>query len=572
MTSNQHFAKYIILGAGPGGLQMGYFMAQAGRDYLILEKSGSAGSAFAVKPRHGKLISINKKYNFFEEEEFNWRHDWNSLLSDDATMRFPRYSDELFPDATALYQYLRDFAAHFRLDIRYEVTVEKVWRDADGLFVIETSGGGQYRCQVLLNGLGTAGPRIPEDIEGIEHALGYENHPLDLEFYRNKRVAIIGQGNSAFETADYLSGVAAYVHILAKAPLKFAWDTHFVGDLRAVNNNVLDMYQLKSLHAVLNPRLKRIIRQADGTLLTNHEYDFPHGATPGTLSLSREYDHIIRCTGFSWLNAALFAEDIRPASWYGGKFPSLSPAWESVNVPDLFFVGGAMQGNDRKAASGFIHGFRYNIRTLHRLLEERYEGVAYPADTLDPFDWQAFVDSMYQRFSVTAALFQLFGVLCDTLVISPDLKRATLRQELPFEHARSLDYGAQHVLFLTLKFGFEKFREPAISFMGPSDPTDTHCAGFLHPVIYHLHEGQWSEFHFGDSLLARWDRPHESGGAVMSYHHGFQQWAKERLGLPIDLPEPVAGGAYRAWSAEEIARWETAHAAPAAEYPCHKAM
>ncbi len=572
MTSNQHFSKYIILGAGPGGLQMGYFMAQAGRDYLILEKSPNAGSAFAVKPRHGKLISINKKYNFFEEQEFNWRHDWNSLLSDDESMRFTRYSDELFPDATALYQYLRDFAAHFSLNIAYQVTVTHIARDADGLFVVETSDGQQYRCQVLLNGLGTAGPRIPEDIEGIEHALGYENHPLDVEFYRNKRVAIIGQGNSAFETADYLSSVAAYVHIIAKAPLKFAWDTHFVGDLRAVNNNVLDLYQLKSLHAVLNPRLKKISRLANGTLLTNHEYDFPHGASPGTLSLSREYDVIIRCTGFNWLHTELFAEDIRPASWYRGKFPALSPVWESSNVPDLFFVGGAMQGNDRKAASGFIHGFRYNIRTLHKILEERYEGSAYPAETLTPFDWQSFVDWMYQRFSVSAGLFQLFGVLCDTLVISEDLKSATRRLELPFEHARSLDYGSQHVLFLTLKFGFEKFAEPAISFMGPSDPSDTQCASFLHPVIYHLHQGQWSEFHFGDSLLARWDRPHESGGAVMSYHYAFQQWAQQRLGLTLDLPAPMEGGAYRKWTAQEIAQWQADHAAPTPEYPCHKAM
>lgn len=572
MTSKRHFTKFIILGAGPGGLQMGYFMAQAARDYLILEKCDVAGAAFALKPRHGKLISINKKFNFFEEEEFNWRHDWNSLLSDEPSMRFPRYSDDLFPDAATLQQYLQDFAAYFGLNIAYQVTVTHIAREPDGLFVISTSTGTEYSCQVLLNGLGTAGPRIPDDIEGIELALGYEDHPLDLEFYRNKRVAIIGQGNSAFETADFLAGAAAYVHIFAKAPLKFAWDSHFVGDLRAVNNNVLDMYQLKSLHAVLNPRLQKISRLPDGTLLTKHEYDFAHSATPGTLSLSREYDYIIRCTGFSWLNATLFSEDIRPASWYQGKFPTLSPIWESSNVPDLFFVGGAMQGNDRKAASGFIHGFRYNIRTLHRILEERYEGVAYPADSLAPFEWQAFVDWMYQRFSVTAALFQLFGVLCDTLVLSPDLRHATRRLELPFDYARSLDYGSQHVLFLTLQFGFEKFSESAISFMGPSDPSDTKCASFLHPVIYHLHEGDWSEFHFGDSLLARWDRPHESGGAVMSYHYAFQQWAQARLGLQLDLPALVEGGAFRKWTTAEIAQWQAEHVAPVVDYPCHKAM
>ena len=158
MNSNETFHKYIILGAGPGGLQMGYFMQRAGRDYLILEKSRTAGSAFAHKPRHGNLISINKKHNFFTEEEFNWRHDWNSLLSDDPDMRFTRYSDELFPKAALLHEYLRDFADHFDLGISYGVTVEHISKDTNGHFLVKTRQGQTYRCQVLLNGLGTAGP------------------------------------------------------------------------------------------------------------------------------------------------------------------------------------------------------------------------------------------------------------------------------------------------------------------------------------------------------------------------------------------------------------------------------
>ena len=70
--------KYLIIGAGPAGLQMGFFLKEAGLDYLILEKNESSGSFFAQFPIHRKLISINKKYNFFQEEEFNFRHDWNS--------------------------------------------------------------------------------------------------------------------------------------------------------------------------------------------------------------------------------------------------------------------------------------------------------------------------------------------------------------------------------------------------------------------------------------------------------------------------------------------------------------
>lgn len=95
-----NYHQYCIIGAGPSGklfrscrfscnclllpvgLQMGYFLHTAGRDYLIIEKnnvSGSStqllivciinnlnvffeGSFFLHYPRHRRLISINKRY------------------------------------------------------------------------------------------------------------------------------------------------------------------------------------------------------------------------------------------------------------------------------------------------------------------------------------------------------------------------------------------------------------------------------------------------------------------------------------------------------------------------------
>jgi len=155
-------------------------------------------------------------------------------------------------------------------------------------------------------------------------------------------------------------------------------------------------------------------------------------------------------------------------------------------------------------------------------------------------------------------LFQLYGVLCDALVISKDLNSATLYKELPRKLVEQRDFHDQHVLIMTLEFGFDKFDESdnAISFMGPSDPLDTSCAAFLHPVIRHMHNGETDEFHFGDSLLARWDRPHGKGGAVVSYHYSFQKWIEEKVGFDLNLPEPVSGGAYQEWSAEEIELWK----------------
>lgn len=567
--------KYIIVGAGPGGLQMGYFFEQNDRDYIILEKSAQAGTFFKKYPVHRTMISINKKNNFFKEEEFNWRHDWNSLLSDDPDMRFTRYTDDLWPQADDYFQYLNDFASKFGLDIRHQTEVTRISRPEGKLFRLATAGGEEFTCEVLLLGLGSAEPLIPDQIEGIELTTGYEDQTLDLDAYRNKRVGIIGQGNSAFETADYIAGVAAIVNILAKNPVRFAWDTHYVGDLRAINNNIFDLYQLKAMNAVLSPRVKKIERSPAGTLVTTHEYDYPTSPVPGTLKLTREYDIVIRCCGWRLVPERLFSPEVKPDLWNNGKYPVLTPTWESANVRDLYFIGAAMIGNDKKSASGFIHGYRYNIRVLSRLIEERYEGVPYPSTVIDTFDWDTIEDYLYQRVSVSAALFQLFGTLCDAIVVDSD-GRVTILRELPLAHVNDMNFGDDaHVFTITLEFGFHHYSESSVGFLGPSDPNSPDCAAFLHPVIRYRRGSARDEFHFGDSLLARWDRPHSTGGAVMSYHLDFQRWMCGKVGARVETP-PDNGdnsGAFRRWTQEECAAWtERAALAQKAEPSCHNAL
>jgi cation diffusion facilitator CzcD-associated flavoprotein CzcO len=41
----QQTVDYLVIGAGPAGLQLGYFLDRAGRDYLILEAGGVPGAS-----------------------------------------------------------------------------------------------------------------------------------------------------------------------------------------------------------------------------------------------------------------------------------------------------------------------------------------------------------------------------------------------------------------------------------------------------------------------------------------------------------------------------------------------
>jgi hypothetical protein len=81
-------SKYVVVGAGPGGLQIGHFLQSAGRDYVILEQHDVAASFFVRYPRWRQLISINKPNTGRSDSfDYNSRHDWNSLLSEESHAR-----------------------------------------------------------------------------------------------------------------------------------------------------------------------------------------------------------------------------------------------------------------------------------------------------------------------------------------------------------------------------------------------------------------------------------------------------------------------------------------------------
>ena len=91
-------ADYLVIGAGPAGLQLGYFFEQHGRDYLIIDRGDKPGNFFESMPRHRMLISINKVYTGTDNSEANLRWDWNSLLSDSDDLLFKNYSRRYFPE------------------------------------------------------------------------------------------------------------------------------------------------------------------------------------------------------------------------------------------------------------------------------------------------------------------------------------------------------------------------------------------------------------------------------------------------------------------------------------------
>ncbi|HKE53067.1 MAG TPA: NAD(P)-binding domain-containing protein, partial [Actinomycetes bacterium] len=313
--------EYAVIGAGPAGLQLAYYLQRAGRDYVVLEAGATPGTFFRTFPRHRRMISINKPHTGWHDAEKDLRVDWNSLLSDDPALRFTHYTGRYFPDADDYLRYLGDYARG--LNVRYGHRVSRISRIGTE-FEVRCDNGEVFTADRVVVATGFAAMNVPP-IPGIEATERYWDVPVDPREFTDQRVFIIGKGNSAFETADNLTEHATVIHVAGPRSINFAWRTHFIGHLRAVNNNFLDTYQLKTQNMVLDGDILRIERRPDDYLVT-----FSYARRDKVVQLT--YDRVIACTGFR-MDSSIFDADCRPELTINDRFPALTAEWESVNVP-----------------------------------------------------------------------------------------------------------------------------------------------------------------------------------------------------------------------------------------------
>jgi hypothetical protein len=548
-------ARYVVLGAGPGGLQLAHYLDSAGRDYIVLEQAAQPASFFEHYPRWRQLISINKARTGRDELDFNLRHDWNSLLSEpsharqaqlaaagaassthathvlDAPLRrsgllFSAYTSAYYPEADRLVAYMRDWAAgtagthanassaaadagtdadadaaaadanadaaaaaaatsaasgdaaapaHPQRPLRivYNASVVRVARAPASAphgarFALELAGGERVTCTYLV---------VATGLQDVVPALGvnaaealargwvssYSNASTQLELYRGRSVLLLGRGNAAFEFANSVLEVAAYVHLLGRSGgrVRLASETHYPGDVRSVHSHLLETYLLKSMDAMAEAPLEHLRFGFDAlTNRTTLEDVYnpctrdAHGRAVSRCLFKREYDFVISCPGWRFADA-LFDAEVRPRLHANGKHPAISPRFESANVRGLFFAGTLMHGLDHKKSSGgFIHGFRYLVRALHRILEEQEAdddaaasaaaakaAAAAAADVVDvaassiprllppPARWprtelracglRGLVAAVLRRINLASGTYQMFGGLVDVFVLDP---------------------------------------------------------------------------------------------------------------------------------------------------------
>jgi thioredoxin reductase len=504
--------QYIVIGAGPAGLQMAYFFQKEGVPYLLLERGNEPGAFFTTYPRHRRLISINKLHTGHTDPETQLRWDWNSLLTDDPELAFSEYSQEYFPHADRFVAYLQAFATAMQMNIRYRQDVRRIAK-RDGLFHVSCACGSEYEAERVIVATGMSKPYIPR-IPGIETAETYGDVNIEPSGFRGERVLIIGKGNSAFELADSLIGEAAAIHLASPNPVRLAWQTHYVGDLRAVNNNFLDTYQLKSQNAVLDCVIENIERR-DDSFAVKVRYSHAESEVEQLI-----YDRVVACTGFRF-DASIFDESCAPQLDHNDRLPRQTAEWEAVGTEGLFFAGTITQQRDYQVStSAFIHGFRYNVRALYRMLREKYDGAAWPSKVLEATP-AALTAEIIRRINRTSALWQQFGFLADLIVVDDEQNRAIWYEEMPVDYCRSSAHtglGNRHFL-LTLEYGPQhRERDPFRAGRVPrTEVARAEQSSFLHPVLReYAGDKMESEHHVIEDLAAEWREP-EHVEPLLSY-------------------------------------------------------
>eukprot|EP01052_Picozoa_sp_SAG31_P020924 SAG31_NODE_1594_length_7791_cov_2.912192_3_plen_504_part_00 len=99
------------------------------------------------------------------------------------------------------------------------------------------------------------------------------------------------------------------------------------------------------------------------------------------------------------------------------------------SIPGMYVAGTLGHYRDwRKSSGGFVHGFRYTVRALHRWLEQAHESTAWPS-FLVKTNPEKIAKQILGRLSEASGIYQMFGELGELVVVTP--KGSRYFEEVP---------------------------------------------------------------------------------------------------------------------------------------------
>jgi putative flavoprotein involved in K+ transport len=312
--------EVVVVGGGQAGLAIGYFLAQQGRDFTILEAAAEPAAA--------------------------WRARWDSLrlftpvrYSSLPGLTFPGDTDS-YPTRDDVAAYLTDYARHFELPVELDSRVRSI-RSTDGRYLLELDDRSYEADQVVV----ATGPFQVPFVPAIAERFGPDVVQLHSTGYRTPQdipegvVLVVGGGNTGFQIAEELSACRE-VHLSIgsrQTPLPqrlFGRDLFRYLDATGLIDKTTESRIGRRLEGrdTLIGSSPRALRRRHGVRLHGRAVDAAGHTASFSDGEKLDADAVIWATGFrvdhSWIDAPVFDDDGRVVHRRG-----------VTESPGLYFLG-----------------------------------------------------------------------------------------------------------------------------------------------------------------------------------------------------------------------------------------
>jgi putative flavoprotein involved in K+ transport len=312
--------EVIVVGGGQAGLAIGYFLAQQGRDFTILEAAGEPAAA--------------------------WRARWDSLrlftparYSGLPGLPFPGEPDR-YPTRDDVAAYLTGYVRRFELRVELGSCVRSI-RASEGGYLVELDDRMYEAEQVVV----ATGPFQVPFVPPIAERLDPQVAQLHSSAYRAPRdipagpVLVVGGGNTGFQIAEELSA-SHEVHLSIgsrQTPLPqrilgrdLFWYLDGTGLIRKTTESRIGG-RMAGRDTLIGSR-PRTLRRRHGVQLHPRAVDASARTVTFDDGQTLDPGSVIWATGFrvdhSWIDAPVFGEDGRVVHRRG-----------VTESPGLYFLG-----------------------------------------------------------------------------------------------------------------------------------------------------------------------------------------------------------------------------------------
>jgi indole-3-pyruvate monooxygenase len=192
----------IIVGAGPSGIAVAACLSEQGVPSLILERSDCIASLWQNRTYDRLKLHLPKHFCELPMMSF--------------PQTFPKY-----PTKHQFISYMESYADHFDIHPRFNQTVLSAEFDSSSqIWMVRTKEADfQYFSPWLIVATGENAEPVFPTIHGMEHFHGPVAHTSDYKSgseYKNKKVLVIGCGNSGMEVSLDLCRHNAMPHLVAR--------------------------------------------------------------------------------------------------------------------------------------------------------------------------------------------------------------------------------------------------------------------------------------------------------------------------------------------------------------------